>query len=115
MLTIKTKFGDLKIREADRNGEYELLDSDDKIMFFACDFSFIYDQVERLNQVEHVSDWLKEFEGVCWGSKQNCLDFARDYAESNDRKFDKNWALDNINRIGDTYFLFDYGDAYLDD
>lgn len=33
--------------------------------------------------------------------------------ESNDREIDLAWLEDNYNRIGSTFILFDYSEAYL--
>lgn len=75
---------------------------------------------ENFKTTKEFKKWLviqiiEQYEDVCWGTKADCMFFARDYQEINGRKFDKELAKQNIECICGLYVLFDYGDYYLED
>lgn len=112
MKEIKTKFGVAYIKPL-HNGLYDILDSEKRILFFDCSKEEKNDFVKGMLEAENVKDWLEQFEDVCWGTKQDIMNFTNIYHKSNGRLIDKKWLEENYNRMGDTYILFEYSDCYL--
>lgn len=111
MKEIKSKFGTLYL-DKEKQGGWLILDSDKYIL---CRFDTHQErtqELKNLNRCKHISEWLEQFDDVCWGTKQDIIDYTQDYAECNGREFDSQWLEDTYNRIGDTYIMFAYSDCY---
>lgn len=96
-------------------GRYDLLDSEKRWLFWNFTSEEIEETIKHINEAESVGKWLEneEYEDVCWGSKQDIIDFATDYHESNGRKVSMKYIEENYNHIGNTYVLFEYSNADL--
>ena len=122
---IDTRHGTLYLVKGCKLGTYRLLDSDHRILFHDNNKEWLEQQIELMNKAEHLSEYLEmNFDEVCWGSKQDCLNFAVDNIKSN-----LGWTIDQqecdyqveackrsfdsaYNRVGDLYILFEYASFY---
>ena len=111
---IWTCFGSLYYTET-KEGRYRITDSEGTLLWYVDTTHAMIDFIDNIKKCDTLDDWLFHFDNVCWGSKENCLEIARSYQECNGRKFDENYARENINKIGNTYVLFNYDDCYVED
>ena len=111
MKKIETKFGILYYLKEKRN-HYDVCDSNKGRMFFGLTKSELKEFIALVKGCEDIDDWLCGYDDVCWGTKEKVYEYAQYYAQSNGRKFDREWVDDNYNVVGNTFMLFDYSEAY---
>ena len=110
---VETQHGDLYIGYGDQYYRYAIFDSDKRLLFRFETERERTNAIEQIKRADSLSNYLEKFDDVCWGSKDQIIKWTKNYHESNDREVDLEWLEDNYNRIGSTFILFEYSEAYL--
>lgn len=97
--------------------QHHLLKTDvDNVNEFAIDLEWKKAKTRQAFKKWLIVECLKQYDCICWGSKEDCMDFAKGYLECNGRKFDKFNAEQNVEYFDcGIYALFEYDNYYLDD
>ena len=111
---LETKFGTIYVSK-DKNNVFTIYDSDKIKLFFGIGIDYVRNLLRDIEKAEKISDWLEQFDDVCWGSKEDIIDFTKGYQEMNGREFDADWLEENYNRIGDTYIMFEYSECWKEE
>jgi hypothetical protein len=118
MKEIKTTCGTIYTKKTKKG--YQLLDSLKRVLIWDSPKKEIKKLINTLKLSSNIGDWLEQFDDVCWGTKEDVINYTKDYIEclnDNDMqvKFDKKWFESQYNKVGNTYILFEYSDCWIED
>lgn len=115
MRKIETKMGIIFLgKNKDKKGGWIVFDSLERPLWYCRDKKEAKDFIATLQKYDSVKSWLEteEYGDVCWGSFGDIVDFTKDYQECNARKYDHSWLLENYNKVGKTFLMFEYSEAW---
>ena len=109
---IRTSFGSLFYHKAPQDNHFHICDSEKWYLFYGFTKTELKHFIKLVKGCKTIKEWLENYDDVCWGSKQDIIDYTKDYQICNGRNFDIDWLERNYNKVGDTYIMFEYSDCW---